>query len=250
MQEGQSLDQLLNDEPVEDVETDTVETEPTPEVEPQEADGPERDDKGRFAAKGVEDDTVPPTDKLPKEDYKAIREEREKRQNLERELEQLKQQFQAQQKPQEDEAPPPTIWDDEQGWQQHFGSQVVGQATYLSKLQTSEIIARQSHEDFGDVWEPMNAFLSENPALAQKVAADAHPWGAAYKAFKNHQQIQELGATSIDELRAKIREELMAEQAAKPAQQDLPPTLANERNVGSRTGPEWSGPKSLDQLLG
>ena len=64
--------------------------------------------------------------------------------------------------------------------------------------------------------------------------------------------MQELGAVNVDDLRAKLREELLAEmQANVPVtRQSMPQSIAAEQNVGSRSGPAWAGPKTLDQLLG
>jgi hypothetical protein len=260
--EGQSLDELLNGEPIADVvEADPVETAPAqPEDAERPSDGPARGPDGKFIPKqetGVEPqpetgaETVPPTDKLPKEDYKAIREEREKRQRLEAELEAIKQQLQQQQQPKEPPAPPPSIWDDDQAWQQHFQRQVMQQADQLSRINASEMAARAQHPDFQDMFDLFNKLASENPSVVQQAMADPHPWNKAYQIAKNHKSMQELGATNLDELRAKLREEILAEQQqAQPVPgQVLPPTLSTERNVGTRTGPEWSGPKPLDQLL-
>jgi hypothetical protein len=254
--EGQSLDDLLNDVPVEAVEA--IEAEPAPQVAeaPDEApSGPERGPDGKFVSKqttGVED-TVPPTDKLPTEEYKAIREEREKRQALQAELEALKAQFNSQQQPQEPPAPPPTIWEDEQGWQQHFGAQVAQQAALNAKLDLSEMLNRRDNADFDDMKARFLEMAQQNPAIVQDALSDADPWGKAYKIAKNAATMAELGATNVEELKAKIREELMAEmqQAQVPVPQlTIPPSLTGERNVGDRTGPAWAGPKPLSELLG
>jgi hypothetical protein len=110
-------------------------------------------------------------------------------------------------------------------------------------------MARQAFNDFGDAWEPMNRWLESNPTVAQQASADAHPWGYAYRAFKNQQTMQELGATDMETLKAKLREELMAEaQAQKPAV--IPPSLSTQRSVGARSGPAWSGPTPLSDILG
>jgi hypothetical protein len=92
----------------------------------------------------------------------------------------------------------------------------------------------------------------QNPALAQQALADPDPWEKAYRIAKNAATMAELGATDIETLRAKIREELLAEQQAQPPapQVQVPPSLTGERNVGSRTGPAWAGPRSLSELLG
>lgn len=250
--QGQSLDSLLNDEPQDAVEAPEVETVPEPtEHAETPSEGPLRGPDGKFASKqdttGVED-AVPPTDKLPKEDYKAIREEREKRQALERELEALRQQIT---QPQEPPAPPPSVWEDENAYGGHLVSTAVQQATFNAKLDMSEMMARQAHPDFEDMKAAFVELMTQNPVLQQQALADPHPWNKAYEIAKNHKAMQELGATNLDELRAKVREELMAEMGASAQPQvQVPPTLSTERNVGARTGPEWTGPKSLDQLLG
>ena len=250
MTEGTSLDDLLSGEPIDA---------PVEQTEPVEDRA--RDEHGRFAAKetGVEPEqviepepvAVPPTDKLPKEEYKAIREEREKRQNLERELETLKRAIQEQQNPPE---PPPSVFEDEQGWQAHFGNQVVStavqQATLNAKLDMSEMMVRQANPDFEEVKAEFLALAEQNPVLRQQALSDPHPWNKAYQIAKNHRAMQELGATNLDDLKAKIRDELMAEMQASPAPRaSVPPSLASERNVGQRTGPQWTGPKSLSDML-
>ncbi len=249
MEDGKSLDELLGEEVTPEVVEATPEPEPTePEqaIEAEQARGVD----GRFAAKGVEEDTVPPTDKLPREDYKALREERDKRQAIEREFQALKEQFAAIQNP---PAPPPSIWEDEQGWQQDFGNQVVSnavqQASFNAKLDMSEMMVRQANPDFEDVKAEFLALAATNPTLREQALTDPHPWNKAYQIAKNHRAMQELGATDMDTLKAKLREELMAEMGTPAPRQGLPPTLTGERNVGTRTGPAWSGPKSLDDLL-
>lgn len=253
------LDQLLNDEQPND-EPQAIEEPAQPEVEVAEQPieeappAPARDEKGRFAPKGV-DEGVPPTpDKLPQEEFKALKDERTKRQTLESEVAALRQQLQQLQNP---PAPPPSIWEDEQGAFQHFGGQVVNtaveQARHMSRLETSEMLAAEAFPDFKEVWEPMNAFLSENPVIAQKANADRHPWAYAYRAYKNATTMQELGATDLDALKSKLREELLAEmqaqQPAQPSPPQIPVSISNERNVGQRAGPAWSGPRSLSELL-
>lgn len=228
---------------------------------------PPRDEQGRFAAKetGVEpqepepepvEPSEPPSDKLPPETFKGLREEREKRQNLERELQALREQLQSLQTPQTPPAPPPDIWEDTQAWQQDFGGQVVStavqQATLNARLDMSEMMARQNYADFEEVKAEFLAMARENPMLADQARADAHPWNKAYQIAKNVRTMREVGATDLETLKAKLREELMAEAqaqlAAAPA--TLPPTLTTARNVGTRSGPAWSGPKSLSELLG
>ena len=106
-------------------------------------------------------------------------------------------------------------------------------------------------EDFADIKQQLVEFVGSNPAVNQQVAESQHPWRTAYQAFKNQQTMKELGATDLTTLREKMREELMAEmQANAPVVPNVPPSLSTKRNVGSRSGPAWTGPKPLGELLG
>jgi hypothetical protein len=253
MDEGTPLDSILNEEPA--AETVTVEAEQPQEPE-QPTDGPARGPDGKFVSKqqdtGVTEE--PPPGKLPQDEYKAIREEREKRQRLEAELADLRNQFQSLQQPKEPETPPPSLWEDEQGWQQHFGQSVVTtavqQATMNAKLDMSEMMMRQANPDFDEIKDTFLTLAKDNPALAEQALADPHPWNKAYHIAKNHKTMADLGATDLDSLKAKIREELMAEmQSPAAAQSMVPPSLSGVRNVGSRSGPVWSGPTPLGDML-
>lgn len=244
----ESLDELLNDTPAEAVQAEAApEAPPAPETD---AGGPVRDEQGRFAAKTGVDDTPPPG-RLPQEEYKAIRDEREKRQALERDMEALKAQLQSLQQPRPEPQPVPTIWDDEEAALANVRQQAVAQSVNQNRLTTSEMLAAQAHDDFDDMQAKFREMIEANPALADQAMQSRHPWEKAYQIAKNAATMVELGATNLDELRAKIREEVMAEQqqAISPARPTLPPTLTTERNVGARSGPAWSGPASLEDLL-
>lgn len=247
------LSKLLNEEPPLSEEAPVVEAaadpEPAPEPEP---DGPARDEKGRFAAKTGVDDTPPPGDQLPPEEYKAIREEREKRQSLERQVEALNQQIQTLQQPKDPPPPPPSLWEDEQGWSVNLQRQIMQQTDQLSRINASEMAARGQHADFQEMFDLFNTMAGQNPAVVQQAMADPHPWGKAYQIAKNYKNMQELGAVDLADLEAKMRDRIMAEmqagQTPVPQPQSLPPTITGERNVGDRGGPAWA-PKSLEQLL-
>lgn len=257
-EEGTSLDDILSDN-----EPEAAPVAEQPQEPEAQAEGPARGPDGKFVAKqpetGVDPqpdtdaDTGPPPGKLPQEEYKAIREEREKRQNLERELEALRNTVQQLQQPKEPPPPPPTIWEDEQGWQNHFGQQVVQQASLNATLNLSELLTRKEHTDFDDMKARFLSMAEQNPAIGEQALSDPDPWGKAYKIAKNAATMESLGATDLDAMRAKMREELLAElqqgQTPVPQAPRLPPSLTGERNVGSRSGPAWAGPRSIDDLL-
>ena len=246
MTEGTSLDDLLNAEPEETPET----------VEEAQI---QRDEHGRFAAKetGVEPalegdaDTVPPTDKLPPETFKAVKEEREKRQLLERELEALKSQFQqATQQPPE---PPPSVWEDEQAYGGHIVDVAVTQAETRSRVRMSEMLMRQAEPEFEELKNTYLELERSNPSLIPQVMGDPHPWNKAIQIAKNHRAMQDLGAVDVTDLREKLKAELLAElqqgTTSLPGKPSIPVSLSGERSVASRTGPEWSGPTPLSSLL-
>lgn len=246
MEDGTSLDDILNDEPIEAVE----QAEPEPQPEPEPVEQP-RDETGRFVPKGETSASPAPVTE-PELDHKAIVAERRRRQEAEERARALEAQLQAVQNP---PAPAPSLWEDEQGWQQHFGSQVVStavqQATLNAKLDMSEMMVRQANPDFEEAKAEFLALAQDNPQLVQQALADPHPWNKAYQIAKTHRTMREVGATDVETLKAKLREELMAEmQAQAPVRSSLPPSLTTERNVGSRTGPAWNGPRPLSDLLG
>ncbi len=232
------LDDFLNagTEPL--VEPIAEDTAPEPETI-----GQPRDETGRFAPKpetGVETataDPVPPTE-LPPETFKGLKEEREKRQNLERELEALKQQFNAQQNP---PAPPPSVWEDEQAWGGTLVDEAVQRATFNSNLNMSEFVVRQANPDFEEMKAKFLDMAALNPSLQQQALADPHPWNKAYTIAKNAAKMEALGAVDVADLETRLREQIRAEMAAQPAPA-LPTSLADAQSArsGSVTPPAFS----------
>lgn len=248
MAEGKSLNDILDDEPSEEVVE--VQAEPTPEAEPEvQTEGQPRDETGKFAKKG-DDDGAPPAPDKNEYDGAATLAERRKRQEAEQRLQALEQELQALRNP---PAPPPNMFEDEQAWQQHFGGEVVSravqQASLNATLNTSEMLARQANPDFEEVKAQFLELAEQHPELREQALSDPHPWAKAYQIAKTHRTMKDLGATDIEGLKAQLRQELMAEMGQAPNPQGVPPTLSTERNLGSRGGPSWSGPKPLDELL-
>jgi len=223
------LDQALNEEVVAPEGTEAVVTEQVEAEKP-------RDEQGRF----TKSEPPSPTNQLPTEEYKALREEREKRQALEAQLAALK----------AEQQPLPSVFEDEVAWQNQFGQHVVRtavqEASLNSRLDMSEMMVAQAFPDFEDVKAEFLEMAKENPALAQQAMADRHPWNKAYQMAKNARAARELGATDIDSLTAKIREQVMQEMAAKaPA---LPNTLATSQNARGSTGAVVVDP--IDRIFG
>lgn len=233
-----------------------------PEKAPQEAEQssgePNRAPDGKFAPKANDDGSMaePEEDSktVPFQSYKA---EKQKRQEWEtryqNEVEALRRELEEMRKPKEPEAPPPSIWEDEQGTFNHYGQQFTTQAvqaaTMQSRLQTSELLMMQSAEDFTDLKQDIFRFVGENPAVNAEVQNSPHPWQTAYKAFKNHETMKQLGTTDLSELEAKLREQITAElQQQQAPQQKLPQSLADAQSAKGSGSPA-NNPLSLDDIL-
>lgn len=250
-----SLSDILSEEDTDaqaEIRSSLPEAPPETGVEPEEPrEEPVRDESGKFAPK--EPKEAEPPSALPKDVYEPLRAVRDENKALKDQLEALRREVQ--QKPQEPPAPPPTIWEDEQGTFQHYGRQftqtAVEQAAFISRLQTSELLMMQAEPEFEKVKQDVYQFVGSNPAVNAEVQNSPHPWQTAYRAYKNQQTMQELGATDINQLRERIRAEIEAEMAAgKPAMPNIPPSLSSQRSVDGRSGPAWAGPKPLSDLLG
>ena len=206
-------------------------------------------DDGREDVQGQEPETqdpVPPTgnDGLPPEVFKGLKDEREKRQALQDELNRAREElalYQAAFQPDEPDYQEP----------QDQGAQILDRARFEARAVTSEMLARQKYPDFDQVKETYLALERTNPVLAQQVMTQSDPWDFAYKTAKNQQALESFNGSSIDDIRASIKAEILAElgQAPQANPVSVPKTLLDSRSTGARTGPAWAGPTSLDQIL-
>ena len=232
---------------------DMLPTSETPVEAETEGKAPVRDEQGRFAPKGVEPqetaEPVPPTepvDKLPPEEFAGLKDERRKRQEAEQRAAALEQQLQSLQQP---PAPPPSIWEDEQGAFQHHADSIAAQASLNARLDMSEMLASQNHDDFDDMKAKFIEMMGMNPALQKQALEAKHPWEKAYQIAKNAATAAELGATNVAELEAKIEARIRGELAQAAPAQAIPTTLADAQSgrTGHATAP---APMTLKDILG
>jgi hypothetical protein len=92
----------------------------------------------------------------------------------------------------------------------------------------------------------------------QKVVSCPNRYAAAVQWHKRQQAQAEIGddpAAYKQKLRDELKAELLAEfqqgngQQTQQRQAAMPSNIAGARNVGSRTGPAWSGPPSLEDIF-
>ncbi|MFC4728805.1 hypothetical protein [Coralloluteibacterium thermophilus] len=229
-QDKDFLDGMGDDTPAEAADESDIQTgeptQPEPEVQAQPAE-----------AKQTE---VPPTPG-PKQEERvplaALKAEREKRQQFERELQELRAEKEKL-KTAEPEKRPDFFADPEKFVAEALrnGEQVVLQRMYAAL----EADAREQYADYDDVLESLKPKLAENPALHQQIFGAPNPAKAAYKLGKQLQEMEALKdpeayrAQLEKELREQIRAELEAEQKAKAAAA-IPPDLASARNARTAT---------------
>lgn len=243
------IDNILNGETAEPV-ADAAPAEEAPVVETPAEPKPVRDDKGRFAPKGETDAPPASNDEF---DGKATLAERRKRQEIERERDELRAQLQQLQNPPQ---PAPDMFENPEGWQNHFGGQIRQQASqeasFNSLLNTSEMLCRDKYDDFDEAKTKFMELAEANPVLAQQALGDPHPWRKAYTLVKNREKMEALGATDAVTLEARLREQIRAEIEAElktqPAQAAIPNSLATAQS-GRGTSGVWN-PPTIDEILG
>ena len=207
----------------------------SPEAEPQDDEGtkPEQPtgDPKAGPAKGEGEPPAPENSHVP---LRALEDERRKRQNLEQEIAQLRQQ---QPKGEQHQLPPEVA----------LQQQIINE-----RLNMSEMMLRQQHEDVDAVIERFQQEAQKNPALCAQLQSQPHPWKWAYDYAKRLMTMDEIG--DPESYKQRIREQVLAElqqsdsnpQAAKP---NIPQSLAGARSSGARSAPAWSGPTSLEDII-
>jgi hypothetical protein len=264
---SKSLDDILNNEPeAEAIEEPQVEQQAAaadehdavdkPEAEAKPDAGPKRGQDGKFLAKEAAKPDAP--EGKPEDwSFAAYKDEKEKRKDLERRVadyERQQQEFQRQQPQAKPQYVDPL--DDPKGFNDSLESRIKD-VTFQITLNTSERFARQEHGE--EVLAATNAWLMDpaNQQALQQAKQSNDPWGDGVKAYKRSQAMAEIGEDPQayrERVKAEIREQLEAEMSAQsqpstPAQ-SRPSNFSAARNAGKRSGPTWSGPASLDNLLG
>jgi hypothetical protein len=233
--------------------------------------GPIRDEHGRFASaeqqpqpEEMGDSAAQPLEGPPPSEPEtghipiaALKDERYKRQAAEQAFNEAQQrlaQYEAyfaqanqQQAPQEEEDPVEYLT---QQIASRLGPQVQ-QQQFLLKVEVAEQFARQQWADYDTTVDVFKDEAGRNPHLWAAVQQAPNPAQYAYNAGKNILAARTYGSEappSRDQIEAEIREKIMAEIGVN--RPNVPTSLANAQSRGSRGGPAWSGPASLDSILG
>lgn len=249
------LDDLLNGNgdaadvemvPATQSETEETQTEATPEA------------TGEKHAEQQADDVTPASDEdggmVPRS---ALLDERRKRQEYERLLDDLRQQRTAPQPQQAEEPQGPDWWGDPEGASAQLRSELSGEL-YQTKILMSQEMMRSVHEDYDAAEAAFIEAAQAQPFLLHEMNRHPMPARYAYEVGKRALALREIGdPTNLDGLKAKMREEikaeLMAEMGGQPDRSrsaEVPQSLAGMPGTGNRAERErWDGVPSLSELL-
>lgn len=236
---------------------------PPEELAPEQEDtGPARDEHGRFAPKDTgeeepQQEVTPTSEPEPSHiPLAALQDERTKRQRAEDEARQMRDalaQYEAYF--QQREQPQPQLEEDPIAYFTQAVSEQLApqlqQELLTQKVQIAETMARQRWDDYDAKIELFKAEAQRNPFLLQQVSAAQDPASYAYNVANQIADAQRYNgqpAPTREQIEAEMREKILAEIGM--SNRRAPVSMANERSTGSRSGPAWSGPASLDELLG
>lgn len=265
----ESIGDLLNGTVPEPVEAPpAVETPTEATTEPVETTERPRGPDGKFIPKGDKEPVEPvasatpaPLEETGNIPIAALKDERSKRQAIEQERDQLRQQLaqyqQPQAQPQAQVVGPPDRWDDPEGYDRWLVGQASQaareeaiQAYTFQRIQTDAAQFRADKPDYDEAIGLFGRMAETNPGLIEQMQQAPSPAKFAYDTGKLQAEItQHGGIDGLVEARLKAREAaaLTGLQAQLP--QSAPPTISNDRSVGARSGPAWSGPGSLSDYL-
>jgi hypothetical protein len=191
---------------------------------------------------------------------------RKSNESLQRQVNELLQRIPVPKKETPQEQPRPDWFENPEGATQYTVQQSVDphfQRINQTLLANAQLVAGMKYGD-DKVAEADQAFMQAvqsgkiDPADYQKVTTAPNIFAAAVQWHQREQAKAEIGdditayrAKLEAELREKITAELQqsnGQQASMPAAV-MPSNIAGARNVGSRTGPAWSGPPSLQDIF-
>lgn len=164
-------------------------------------------------------------------------------------------------KPKQEPQQPPDQFEDFQGATRHavkpeidrVGQALMANAQMIAGIKYGDEKVTEAESAFKQAFESGKI----DPADAQKVLASPNVFAAAVQWHQRQIAQAEIGddpAAFRAKVEAELREKITAElqqgnqQQEKPAQV-LPSNLAGARNVGSRSGPAWSGPTPITDIF-
>ncbi len=226
---------------------------------------------------GDKQSAVPPADANPEAKIEpetwtkqAVLDERRKRQELEKRLNELQERLTpAQQGAQQQEQPAPSWWDSPEDAARALQAQVQMQV-FESRVALSERMMREKHQDYDEVATLFAKRCHSDPQITHQLMQHPFPAEYAYQLGQKIRLMDEIGqdpSAYREKLREDLRAELLAEmghqtpasrsataQAQKPTSGAVPRSLARDVSAQPRSQSGQFAPydsrASLDDILG
>lgn len=199
----------------------------------------------------VSETTAQETDyeKLPSWAKASIKDERTKRQELEKRASELESQLKELQQPKQQPEIPDFYTDPDKRLQ--FERQEIDQKLQRARIDMSEMMVKQAHEDYEEVVKAFEEAATKNPYLANQMLNHANPALFAYQEGLKHIQLKDMQdpeaykAKLEAELREKIKAELLAEnEKLEHERKKLSTSITDARGIGSSRGNTEAGDDS------
>lgn len=159
-------------------------------------------------------------------------------------------------------APAPEIWDDPNAFVRSQASELVSPLQQQMQAMARQVAEIQFQPDTVakavDAFDNATRTGSIDPEIHRRIMASPNPYAAAVQWHQHTTTMSEIG-TDPTAYKAKLAEEIRAQVMAEiqggaaPAGNQpapvMPSNFAAARNVGTRSGPAWSGPTPLQDIF-
>lgn len=158
----------------------------------------------------------------------------------------------------------PEIWDDPNAFVRSQAMEMVSPLQQQMQAMARNVAELQFKDQPGLVEQAVNAFDnaaktgSIDPEIHRRIMASPNPYAAAVQWHQHTSTMSEIGsdpaaykAKLAEEIRAQVMAEINGGQQPDGNQPApvMPSNFAAARNVGTRAGPAWSGPPTLDDIF-
>jgi len=224
-----STEDLLSDEPIEDAPQE----EAAPEVEESTGDNedtPPVSDESDVKEPVAEEKPEPQEELTEKEKgfYYAHKAEKEKRQELQKQLDELTQ-------PKESA---PDVFDDQSGFTDHIERRIE-ESALKTKIDISRDILIDTHDDYEDKESAFLKLAEDDPSLIQRMQAHSSPARFVYETAKKHEKLSQFDnldaevAKRVEAKEAAIRAEYEAKYKARESLEESIPPSGAKASLGS-----------------
>lgn len=240
---------------------ETTQEQPQGQPEPSSDDDLQADQDGKVSVKAV----IAEREKGKRKYTEVVQDVDRRIDEVNRNWEQRFTQLQAMLQPrqaQPEPAPQPEIWDDPNAFVRSqamemvspLQQQMLAMAREVAEVRYQPDVVKAAEEAFNRA----AASGQIDPEIHRRINSSPNPYAAAVQWHQQTTAMSEIGSDPVaykaklaEEIRAQVMAELQAGTA--PAGQSAAPVLPSNfttaRNVGTRTGPAWSGPTPIQDIF-